>query len=118
MRNQNASKQSESSDYEDDEDLVDPQDYEKQSLDESITSDGSKGRGRPRISEKWSRVVSLTDDLSNLRVFELAPDLQLGGAMSKAITRGKNQKKWKPLFWPDEYLAEKHDMSLVGNTLT
>ena len=67
----------------------------------------------------WSRVVSLThDDVSSLRCFELAPDLLIGGAMSKTTTRGKNVKKWKPLFWPDEYLAEGHDMTLVGNAIS
>ena len=64
-------------------------------------------------------MISLSeDDLTTLRVFELAPDLQLGGAMSKTITRGKSQKQWKPIFWPDEYLALGNDMTLVGNTLS
>jgi len=94
-------------------------DYKRQSLDETVSSGASRGRGRPKISEKWSRVISISaDDLSSLRVFELAPDLQLGGAMSKATTRGKSQKKWKPLFWPDDYLKAKHDMTVAGNTLS
>ena len=67
----------------------------------------------------WSRVISLSkDDLTNLKGFELAPDLMLGGAMSKIATRGKSQKKWKALFWPDDYLEEDHDMTLANNALS
>jgi transposase len=51
-------------------------------------------------------------------VYDLAPDLLLGGAMSKATTRGKSQKNWKPIFWPSYYLKEKKDMTLAGNTLS
>ena len=117
MRKQRSPDKSDSSDWELDEE-VEPDD-EGQSLDETISSGASRGRGRPKIAEKWSRVISLsTDDLSSLRVFELAPDLLLGGAMSKATTRGKSQRKWKPLFWPDDYLKAKHDMTLAGNTLS
>ena len=67
----------------------------------------------------WSRVISLSeDDLTDLKVFELAPDLLLGGAMQKINTRGKSQKQWKPIFWPDDYLGEGHDMTLANNTLS
>ena len=67
----------------------------------------------------WSRVISLSkDDLTNLRGYELAPDLMLGGAMSKTMTRGKDPPKWKPIFWPDDYLKEDHDMTIANNTLS
>ena len=102
---------SDSSDWEEEEEKEPEEDG--QSLDDSVSSGASSKRGRPKISEKWSRVISLsTDDLSNLRVFELAPDLQLGGAMSKAITRGKILKNWEPIFWPENYLKKGHDMTL------
>ena len=44
---------------------------------QSVSSKQSK-RGRKRVPEMWSRVINLSkDDLNNLRVFELAPDLLL-----------------------------------------
>ena len=73
---------SDSSDRED-KDLIEDQKFlDNQSLDVSVNSNGSKKRGRRKIPEQWSRVISLSqDDLTNLKVFELAPDLLMGGAM-------------------------------------
>ena len=67
----------------------------------------------------WSRVICLsTDDLLNLRVFELAPDLLLSNAMESTATRGKKQTEWKPIFWPEAYVKEGHSMKLEDNRLT
>ena len=119
MRKQHVTLKSDSSESELELDLCKPQDVEKQSLDDSNTSIVSKGRGRPKIPLKWSRVISLSDDnLTNLKVFELAPDLLIGGAMSKSNTRNRKEKKWKPIFWPDEYITEGHNMTLEGNKLS
>ncbi len=53
------------------------------------------------MPEMWIRVISLdTDDLENLRVFELAPDLLLANAIKSTLSRGKKQAQWKPVFWP------------------
>ena len=81
---------SSSDDLENEELDVIPED-DRESINESIHSITSLSkRGRKRISEKWSRVISLsTDDLCNLRVFELAPDLLLGNAMMSTLSRGK-----------------------------
>ena len=59
-----------------------------------------------------------TDDLSNLRAFELAPDLLLADSMKATISRGKKQAKWQPIFWPDNFVKDKHDMSVAGNKLS
>ena len=67
----------------------------------------------------WSRVICLgADDLKNLRTFELAPDLLLGNAMKATVSRGKQTKKYKFLFWPDHYVKEGHSMKLKDNMLT
>lgn len=51
-----------------------PEDAEDEEV--SIHSQSSQGRGRPRIAEQWTRVVSLGhDDLSRQLCFPLAPDL-------------------------------------------
>ena len=75
--------------------------------------------GRKRIPEQWSRVICLsTDDLASLRVFELAPDLLLANAMKCTATRGKKQAQWRPIYWPDAYVKEGHDMTVSGNKLS
>ena len=50
---------------------------DKESLNESIDSAGTKSkRGRKRIPEMWCSVINLgADDLTNLPVYELAPEL-------------------------------------------
>ena len=63
-------------------------------------------------------MISLsTDDLNNLRVYELGPDLLLANAMSATTTRGKKMAEWKPLFWPEAYVKEGHSMHLEDNRL-
>ena len=57
----------------------------------SISSKQSK-RGRKKIPEQWSRVINLSkDDLSELRVHELAPDLLMSNGMKYTLSRGKKQ---------------------------
>ena len=90
MKKQQEYEDSSSDDLENEElDVVREEDRE--SVNESIQSITSLNkRGRRRIPEKWSRVINLsTDDLCNLRVFELAPDLLLGNAMMGTLPRGK-----------------------------
>ena len=109
---------------EQEDDLKDVDDYddddadEEESLDKSVDSVKSK-RGRPRVPEQWSRVISLsTDSLENLKTFELAPDLLLSNAMAATLTRGKIAKEWSPHFWPDDYIKEGHNMSVEENKLS
>ena len=57
--------------------------------DQSFDSVKSK-RGRKAIPTQWSRVISISkDDLSDLKVYELAPDLLLSNAVTATLTRGK-----------------------------
>ena len=64
------------------------------SLNNSTASVKSK-RGRKKIPDMWTRLISFSDDdLENLRVFELAPDLLLGNAMKETKTRGKQAAEW------------------------
>ena len=82
-------------------------------LDGSNSGGGKKTRGRPKVPEEWTRVISFEDDdLDELRVYELKLDLLLGNAMSKIETRGKASKAWKPLFWPDDFAKEHKNMKL------
>ena len=60
----------------------------------SISSVKSKPRGRPRIPERWTRVISLKDDdLEGLKVYELATDLLLGAALT-GLHNKKRRGEW------------------------
>jgi hypothetical protein len=101
-----------------DDDLYDEVEVsEKESMEESFDTVKSK-RGRPKIPDQWSRVISISnDDLDDVKVYELGPDLLLSKAVTATLSRGRTAKEWKPLFWPEQY-AKKHDMTVAGNTLT
>ena len=107
---------SESSSGEEDDKLQSEE--EKESLNNSIQSIGSK-RGRPKVPEMWTRVIDLTnDDLVDLRVYELAPDLLLGNAM-KASGRTINlQKVWEPIIWPETYVEDGNSLKVADNQLS
>jgi hypothetical protein len=117
LRNQSRRRAEES---ESDDDLYgedDNREEEKESLDLSVDSVKSK-RGRPKIPTQWSRVISISaDDLEDVKVYELGPDLLLSKAVTATLSRGRPAKEWKPLFWPEQY-AKKHNMTVAGNTLT
>ena len=84
----------------------------------SINSIKSK-RGRKKIEDQWSRIISIsTDDLDQLDVFELAPDVLVSSDVKATLSRGKRAPEWKPLFNPDLYTKSHSDMSVVGNELT
>lgn len=117
---QATSKEAEGDDFEEHDDKNDDgeDDEADENHDASFDSIKSK-RGRPKIPEQWSRIISLShDDLSNLKVYELGPDILLSSAVRATLTRGKQPLEWKPFFWPETYVKEEHDMSLEGNTLT
>ena len=77
---------------ESDEDLYEEEDVreeEKMSADQSVDSIKSK-RGRPKVPDQWSRVISISaDDLENIKVYELGPDLLLSSAVRATLSRGR-----------------------------
>ena len=77
----------------------------------------SKGRGRPRIPESWSRVISIQhDDLEKLRVHELAPDLMMGSALSGIQSKVRG-RKWEPLFCSKAFLRQHTQIQLEAYRL-
>ena len=59
--------------------LLLPSENLEEGLDAHTVSGASSVRGRPKVPEQWTRLISFThDDLDRLRVYELAPDLLLG----------------------------------------
>ena len=105
------------------------EDDEEPDKDKNINGDGSndsqgsinsqRSVGRPKHREQWSRVIDLTnDDLDDIRVYDLAPDLLMADAMKTITTRRDKLKPWKPLFWPEDYVKEGHSMKVEDNRLT
>jgi len=75
-------------------------------------------KGRPKIPEQWSRVISIrNDNLSKSRVFELGPDLLMADAMKYVPTRGKQLLEMEPIFFPDHYVKEGHSMKVKDNIM-
>jgi hypothetical protein len=96
---------------------VDEKEEKIESMEESFDSVKSK-RGRPKIQTQWSRVISISaDDLDDVKVYELAPDLIMSKVVTATLSRGRTAKDWKPLFWPEQF-AKKNNMTVAGNTLT
>jgi hypothetical protein len=95
-----------------------PSEEEKESLNNSLKSIGSK-RGRQKIPEMWTRVIDLTnDDLDDLRVYELAPDLLLGNAMKASGRTSKLLTELEPIFWPETYVEDGHSLKVADNQLS
>ena len=88
-------------------------------MDNTSATSGKGTRGRPKVSEQWTRVICLgTDNLDNLKVYDLCSDLLLGNAMKATLTRGKQEPVWEALFWPDDYVKAEHSLKINDNLLS
>ena len=59
-------------------DYVDPEENDEQ----SVMTVSQKGPGRPRIQEKWTRVVNVDEaDADCFRTFQIGPDLLLASGL-------------------------------------
>ena len=71
-------------------------------------------RGRPRIQECWTRVISMQqDDLDQPRLHVVATDLLLASNYPYQDVDSSNQA-WAPLFFSKDYIAE-HDQITPAN---
>ena len=79
--------------------LQDPNDQEDEE-EVSIEYDTLNKRGRKRIPEKWTKVITLsTVDIHNIKTYEIASDLLMAPNLPKQ-TIGRPNKNWRPYFWP------------------
>ena len=63
-----------------------------------------RGRGAPKIPEMWTRVISFSsDNLDNLKIYPIAPDLLLESGYEKQRRR-KGEPQWECHFSPKQYL--------------
>ncbi len=76
----------------------------------NINSATSKVRGRKRVPECWTRVISTRqDDLEKLKVYPLASDLLLGSALSGAQSKVR-ERQWAPLFSSKDFLRQQAEI--------
>jgi hypothetical protein len=87
-------------------------------LNASFDSVKSK-RGRPAISESWTRVFEVPEDsVAIFQIYSINSELMLENAMP-ALPRGTKPKEtWAPIFHPAEYLKKHPGMTIENCTLT
>ena len=89
-------------------DYVDPDENDEQ----SVLTVSQRGRGRPRIQEKWTRVVNVDEAGSDgLRTFQIGPDLLLAAGLPMDSAR-RNQGDWAPVFCPRRFVKEYPPLTL------
>ena len=65
----------------------------------SFSSEGRSSRGRPRIPECWTRVISLShDNLEKVKIYPISTDLLINPNLPTGTTP-KKSKAWKPYFY-------------------
>ena len=85
---------------------VDPVDELEAAL-ESLNSVSSNRRGRPRIPEQWTRVISLeTDKGKPIKGYELASDLMLADGQRNKLGDDLEQGSWAPHFYSKDFLSD------------
>ena len=97
MQEQNCSSSSDDSDLT--EYHVDPAD-EAMVQEASLESQTPSKRGRRRIPEQWTKVVSLENTMNqNVKTYVIANDLMLA-CQIPPVTVKRSHKTWKPWFCP------------------
>ena len=75
-----------------------------QDIEDSFASSISSKRGRTRIPEQWTKVISLDqDDLEKIKMHVLANDLKLMTNLPLTSTTRKRDE-WKPHFFSKAFL--------------
>ena len=70
----------------------------------SVSGFGSRGRGRPRIAEVWTRVISLQhDDLQAQLKYPLGTDLLLAQNLPRTLYDGDGTG-WQPFFLAKDFV--------------
>ena len=85
--------------------------------DPSIESQSQASRGRPRIPEKWTRVMNVDSaNLANIKTHAIASDLLLSSGVPKDSSK-KKQPAWAPIFYPKDYVKEHKNIKAQDHEL-
>ena len=75
-------------------------------------------RGRKRIPESWTRVISVScDNLTKVKGYCIATDLLVNDGIEPPIKR-KNAKQWNAIFWPKQFVTDNEDLELDNYRLS
>ena len=87
-------------------------------VEESVGSSLQSRRGRPRIPEQWTRVISLEhDELDQVKSHVLATDLML--TKNLPLESGERRKvEWKPHFHAQAFAKANRKISMEDFRLT
>jgi hypothetical protein len=103
-------------DQELDEFQIDPVDLTEE-VEVSLDSAPSTKRGRRRIPEQWTRVVSLqSGDQANIRTYSIATDLLVEAGMDAPVPL-RWQPEWRLHFYAKDFVKGHPDLSLRYNQL-
>lgn len=73
-------------------------------MEEQISQASSRGRGRPKVKESWTRVISLNDnEAQQIASYELAADLMMVQNLP-AVPAQRLDGPWQPVFFSKDYL--------------
>ena len=85
---------------------------------ESVGKSESRGRGRPRIPEQWTRIISMDKDtLEAIPVHAIGPDLLLASAQGPQPSK-RRDKHWKPFFCPRTFVKDNGELKLADYAIT
>ena len=85
--------------------MLDPYDGEAAEV-MSNASEANTKRGRHRIPECWTKVVSIScDNLQNIRGHNIATDLLVNEGVEPPKRR-KNAKQWQPIFMSKAFVED------------
>ena len=94
-------------DFTDDEELTEfHQDPIEQADEEEISIEDAtlSKRGRKKIPEKWTKVITLsTVDIHHIKLFEIASDLLMAPNLPK-LAIGRPTQNWRPNFWTKQFV--------------
>lgn len=78
----------------------------------------STKRGRKPVPERWTRVISVhSDDLSEIRSFELASELVMDQSDIATTTFKGRPPAWEPIYWPPHIKKQHMDFKIEENRL-
>jgi len=78
-----------------------------------------KRRGRHRIPEQWTRVISLrTDNPEDYKTYPVHQDLEVAESMVRAPLRRRKPGDDEPVFWPADALDSGKELSLASYSLS
>ena len=79
----------------------------------SINSQSQQSRGRPRIPERWSRVVNVDSTMVYaMKVFQLSSDLLVAQGL-QLHTQSQSKVKWVPAFCPKLFVTNRESIGLA-----